>query len=135
MRCRVRTDAARFRWCDDSLMPRTLLIVDDHAGFRTAVRRLLEADGFTVVGEAEGAESALPAVAVLLPDVVLLDVALPDGDGFAVCADIMRTYDVTVVLMSSRTITGLRDRLRVSRACGFIAKGDLSGSAVRALTG
>ena len=65
----------------------TLLIVDDHAGFRASARRLLEAEGFAVVGEVDGARSALPAVARLSPDVVLVDIALPDGDGFDVCAD------------------------------------------------
>ncbi len=112
-----------------------LLIVDDHAGFRASARRLLEAEGFTVVGEADGARSALPAVAALSPDVVLVDIALPDGDGFDVCADVMREHNATVVLTSSRTITGQRDRLLRSRACGFIPKCDLSGSAIRALTG
>ena len=88
-----------------------LLIVDDHAGFRASARRLLEAEGFTVVGEADGARSALPAVAALSPDVVLVDIALPDGDGFDVCAEIVREHNAAVVLTSSRTITGLQDRL------------------------
>ena len=113
----------------------TLLIVDDHAGFRASARRLLEAEGFAVVGEADGALAALPAVARLSPDVVLVDIALPDGDGFDVCAAIVSEHSSTVVLTSSRTITGLQDRLRRSRALGFIPKSDLSGSAIRALTG
>jgi len=112
-----------------------LLIVDDHAGFGASARRLLEAEGFTVVGEADGARSALPAVAMLSPDVVLVDIALPDGDGFDVCAEIVRDHNAAAVLTSSRTITGLQDRLLVSRACGFIPKSDLSGSAIRSLTG
>ena len=113
----------------------TLLIVDDHAGFRASARRLLEAEGFAGVGEADDARSALPAVLALLPDVVLVDIALPDGDGFEVCASISRVNDATVVLTSSRTIAGLRDRLGRSRARGFIPKSDLSGSAIRALMG
>jgi two-component system response regulator FimZ (fimbrial Z protein) len=95
----------------------------------------LEAEGFMVVGEADGARSALPAVVALSPDVVLVDIALPDGDGFDVCADIVRAHSAAVVLTSSRTITGLQDRLLLSRARGFIPKSDLSGSAIRALTG
>ena len=86
----------------------TLLIVDDHAGFRASARRLLEAEGFAVVGEADGALAALPAVARLSPDVVLVDIALPDGDGFDVCADIVREHSAAVVLTSSRTIPGCR---------------------------
>jgi two-component system response regulator FimZ (fimbrial Z protein) len=113
----------------------TLLIVDDHAGFRASARRLLEAEGFAVVGEVDGALAALPAVARLLPDVVLVDIALPDGDGFDVCADLVLAHNATVVLTSSRTIAGLQDRLHSSRALGFIPKSDLSGSAIRALTG
>ena len=129
------TDACRARRCDDPAMRPTLLIVDDHAGFRASARRLLEAEGFAVVGEVDGARSALPAVARLSPDVVLVDIALPDGDGFDVCADLVREHNSIVVLTSSRTIAGLQDRLRGSRALGFIAKSDLSGSAIRALTG
>lgn len=72
---------------------------------------------------------------MLAPDVVLVDIALPDGDGFDVCADIVREYSASVVLTSSRAIAGLRDRLLLSRALGFIPKADLSGSAVRALIG
>lgn len=58
-----------------------MLIVDDHPGFRASARRLLEAEGFEVVGEADGAHSAVAEAARLLPDVVLVDIALPDGDG------------------------------------------------------
>src|SRR6478752_9292410 len=132
---RVCTDAGRSGRCDDPGMRPRLLIVDDHAGFRVSARRLLEAEGFTVVGEADRARSALPAVAMLQPDVVLVDIALPDGDGFDVCADIVKEHTATVVLTSSRAIAGLQDRMRRSRAHGFIPKSDLSGQALRALIG
>jgi len=65
-------------------MPKTVLIVDDHAGFRGFARRLLEAGGYTVVGEAPDAASAIAAVQALQPELVLLDVLLPDTDGIAV---------------------------------------------------
>ena len=132
---RACTDAGEPKGCDDPGMRPTLLIVDDHAGFRASARRLLEAEGFTVVGEAAGARSAPPAVILLSPDVVLVDISLPDGDGFDVCADLVRNHDAVVVLTSSRPIAGLQDRLRHSRARGFIPKSDLSGSAIRKLTG
>ena len=61
-----------------------ILIVDDHPSFRRCARALLEADGFAVIGEAEDGEGALSAIGSLRPDVVLLDVQLPDMDGFAV---------------------------------------------------
>ena len=63
----------------------TVLIVDDHAGFRTFVRALLEEEGFDVVGEATDGAGALALARALAPEDVLLDVALPDMDGFAVC--------------------------------------------------
>ena len=67
-------------------MATTVLIVDDHPGFRASARMLLEAEGFDVVGEAGDGRSGLDAAAELQPDVVLLDIQLPDMDGFAVAA-------------------------------------------------
>ena len=69
--------------CHDELMT-TVLIVDDHPAFRKSARHLLEAEGFAVVGEAEDGRSALEQIAKLAPDLVLLDIQLPDIDGFAV---------------------------------------------------
>jgi len=65
-----------------------VLIVDDHAGFRRLARRLLEASGLTVVGDASDGASAVAAARALDPDLVLLDVVLPDSDGFAVAEQI-----------------------------------------------
>ena len=73
---------------DDRDMGRTLLIVDDHAGFRTFARALLESEGYDVVGEAADGASAVAAARRLRPAIVLLDIALPDIDGFAVCEQI-----------------------------------------------
>lgn len=112
------------------------MIVDDHAGFRASVRALFEAEGFNVVGEAEDGESALAAARELNPDVVLLDVALPDLDGFTVCERLTHG-DVwpAVVMTSSRDIASYRRALGRSRARGFIAKGELSGWALAELVG
>ena len=120
---------------DDPYVP-TVLIVDDHAGFRGFARRLLEAGGFTVVGEAEDGASALAAVDELRPEVVLLDVMLPDRDGFSV-AEQLSAADAgrAVVLISSRDAADLAGRLERSRVSGFIHKDDLSGAALAALTG
>jgi CheY-like chemotaxis protein len=61
-----------------------IVIVDDHPAFRAWARAVLAADGFRVAGEAADAASAVAEVRAVRPDVVLLDVQLPDGDGFEV---------------------------------------------------
>jgi DNA-binding NarL/FixJ family response regulator len=114
----------------------TVLIVDDHAGFRSFARALLEAEGFDVVGEAADGVSALELTRALAPEVVLLDVALPDMDGFAVCEALVEDGPgPAVVLTSSRDVSAYRRRLEQSRARGFIAKSELSGPALAALAG
>jgi two-component system nitrate/nitrite response regulator NarL len=112
---------------------RTVLIVDDHPAFRSAARALLEAGGFDVVGEAADGASALTAVAELHPEIVLLDIQLPDIDGFAV-AEQLAEGDISpaIVLTSSRDATSFRRRLAANRAWSFIPKSDLSGEAVAA---
>jgi DNA-binding NarL/FixJ family response regulator len=112
----------------------TVLIVDDHAGFRSFARALLEAEGFDVVGEAADGASALAAARALAPELVLLDVALPDMDGFAVCDALLEDgAGPAVVLTSSRDVSSYRRRLKRSRARGFIPKSELSGPALSAL--
>jgi DNA-binding NarL/FixJ family response regulator len=102
----------------------TVLIVDDHAGFRRLGRRMLEAGGLTVVGEADDSASAIAAARELDPGLVLLDVMLPDGDGFAVAERIAQTATrARVVLTSSRELDDLRTR---TPARGFMPKGELS---------
>ena len=114
----------------------TVLIVDDHARFRASARALLEAEGFDVVGEAGDGEAALEAVAELRPDIVLLDIQLPDIDGFVVADRIASTIaPPAVVLVSSRDAAAYGDRLRPAAVCGFIPKSALSGAAVAALVG
>lgn len=111
----------------------TVLIVDDHAGFRRMARRMLEGEGFDVVGEAADGAGAVAAVALLRPDVVLLDVQLPDVDGFAVARIVSNSAGSVVVLISSRAAADYRARLDGASACGFIAKSDLSGAALATL--
>ena len=111
-----------------------MLIVDDHAGFRSLARALLEAEGFEVVGEAENDASALAVMGRLRPNIVLLDIQLPDIDGFEVAARLARAADPpAVVLVSTRDISSYRRRLAASPVRGFIPKSDLSGSALTAL--
>src|SRR4051812_11577948 len=66
------------------LVTKTVLIVDDHPSFRASARRMLEADGYYVVGELDNGDGVVAAVEQLNPEVVLLDVHLPDIDGFEV---------------------------------------------------
>jgi DNA-binding NarL/FixJ family response regulator len=115
-------------------VPCTVLIVDDHDGFRSFAKALLEAEGFEVVGEAGDAASALDAAERLRPGVVVLDIQLPDVDGFEVAARLAAaSHPPQVVLVSTRDISSYRRRLAGSPVRGFISKSELSGSALSAL--
>ncbi len=109
------------------------LVVDDHAGFRTSARFLLEMEGFEVVGEAVDGASAVSAAERLQPDLVLLDVQLPDMRGFEVARTILGERPVRIVLVSSRDASDYGDSIAESGAIGFISKGELSGDRLRAL--
>jgi DNA-binding NarL/FixJ family response regulator len=116
----------------------TVLVVDDHAGFRATARRLLERDGWTVVGEAADGSTALAAAASLAPDLVLVDIGLPDIDGFAVAERLAAgrargTPAPAVVLISSRDRTTYGSRVDASPALGFVAKDELDGARLFAL--
>jgi len=110
------------------------LIVDDFAPFRESARSLLESEGFEVVGEAGDGGGALRAVEELRPEIVLLDVQLPDFDGFEV-ARRLRELDPRpeVILISSRedyrTLVGPED------ARAFLRKDELSGETLAAALG
>lgn len=117
-------------------MPTTVLIVDDHPGFRASARRMLEASGYAVVGEAADGGAAIAAVGELGPDLVLLDVQLPDLDGFEV-AKRLRALGARpeIVLTSSRDRCDFGTAVEESPARGFIAKAELSGRALAELVG
>jgi DNA-binding NarL/FixJ family response regulator len=115
-------------------MAPTVLIVDDHPSFRTSARRVLEDAGYEVVGEAPDGASALAAVRTLRPAVVLLDVQLPDGDGFDVALQLTAGGDSPAVVMtSSRDRWDFAGMVTRSGARGFLPKGELSGPALEAL--
>jgi DNA-binding NarL/FixJ family response regulator len=117
-------------------MQTTVLIVDDHAGFRSMARRTLEADGCEVVGEAPDGESGIAAAAALKPELVLLDVQLPDLDGFAVARRITATEGApAVVLTSTRDFDDIEPMIAGSGARGFVAKERLTGRRLRELLG
>jgi DNA-binding NarL/FixJ family response regulator len=114
----------------------TILIVDDDARFRAQARDVLEADGFLVIGEAVDGASGIAAAQALQPDYVLLDIGLPDVEGF----EVARTLAVDgppplVVLTSSRDARAYGRRLTNRHSLGFIPKERISGPAIRALVG
>ena len=111
----------------------TVLIVDDHPSFRASARAILEADGFEIAGEAEDGESAIAAADRLHPDIVLLDVQLPDMSGFDVCHECGDLDTTSVVLVSSRDATDLGSLIEKSGARGFVPKAELSGAAITTL--
>ena len=117
-------------------MVRSVLVIDDHAGFRSGARMVLERGAFEVVGEAADAASGLLAATLLRPDVVLLDVVLPDSDGFAVLDRLLADpTPPAVVLVSTRDASDYGDRVARSGAKGFIQKASLSAAAMDALLG
>ena len=115
-------------------MPVTVLIVDDHPSFRATARLLLESEGFDVIGEAADGTSGLLAARELTPDLVLLDVQLPDVDGFQVAAELTGGGGgPAVVLTSSRDEADFGPLVAASGARGFVPKAELSGAALLAL--
>jgi DNA-binding NarL/FixJ family response regulator len=112
----------------------SVLIVDDHASFRATARQLLEAEGYQVIGEATDGASALEAVARLRPEVVLLDVQLPDMDGFEISLRLCANgWTPQIVMTSSRDVSEFGDLVGGCGSRGFIPKGELSGGRLAAL--
>lgn len=107
----------------------TVVIVDDHAGFRAQAAALLEGAGYRVVGSCADGRSALSLLSKVRPDVVLLDVQLPDIDGFGVIEQ-LGDDPPAVVLISSREAEDYGARVGRSGATGFISKGDLSAASL-----
>jgi DNA-binding NarL/FixJ family response regulator len=115
-------------------MGTTVLIVDDHATFRASARLLLEAEGFDVIGEAEDGGSAIAKTEQLGPDLVLLDVQLPDINGFEVARRVTHSpRPPVVVLISSRDGGEFGELVEASGARGFVPKAELSGEILRSL--
>lgn len=112
----------------------SVLIVDDHAGFRLSARRILEAEGYAVVGEAGTGAGGVEQARRLAPEIVLLDVYLPDGSGFDFAETIGGTPGTpAVILVSSHDVEDFGASLPATSARGFVPKDELCGSAIAAL--
>jgi DNA-binding NarL/FixJ family response regulator len=112
----------------------SVLIVDDHPSFRASARRLLEAEGFDVIGEADDGHAAIAAAQQLQPDLVLLDVQLPDLNGFDVAARLAELdLPCAVVLTSSRNAAEYGPLVTETAVRGFVPKSELSGAVLTAL--
>ena len=119
---------------DDLPVRPTVLIVDDQRVFRRTARALLESDGYEVIGEAADGRAGLCAQRTLRPDVVLLDVRLPDTDGFSVAERMTALGDGPAVIVTSSSDDPLYPARAVrSGARGFVAKHDVSGAAIERL--
>lgn len=113
---------------------RKVVIVDDHSGFRKQARQLLEGMGYLVVGEAVTGEEALNQSRRLRPDLVLLDIQLPDIDGITVAKSLTSEAEApTVVLISTRDRADYGSRVNGCGAAGFIAKSDLTADVLAAM--
>ncbi|MGW6283218.1 response regulator [Kribbella sp. NPDC055071] len=113
-----------------------IFIVDDYVLFRSSARRMLESHGFEVIGESGDGGSAISAVQALRPDVVLVDVQLPDMDGFEVARRLAEEPDAPAVILTSiRDASAYRSRLPGTPARGFISKAELSESRISELLG
>ena len=115
---------------------RTVLIVDDHAGFRAMARRMLTAEGWTVVGEAQDGAAAVVEARRLCPSLVLLDLNLPDASGLDVAEELTAHDDAPAVVLTSSHEDAELSALALARSArGFIPKRRLSGDALSAVVG
>jgi DNA-binding NarL/FixJ family response regulator len=119
---------------EDAAVSLKVLIVDDHQAFRSFARELLESEGFEIIGEAADGATAFESAAALRPDLILLDVQLPDISGFEVIERLQTAgVRIPVVLTSSRDASSYGDQIALSAAIGFVPKAELSGQALMVL--
>lgn len=115
-------------------MSRSVLVVDDDASFRDLAARVLTGWGHVVIGEARSVQEALARAAELRPGTALVDIGLPDGDGFSLTQQLRAMpWPPRVVLISSDSDPANAPAARRAGACGFFPKGELSDRALRRL--
>ena len=129
-----RTAKTAFERDNSAQVGETVLIVDDHSGFRAHARRLLESEGYLVIGEAADSASALEAARELAPQLVLVDVHLPDANGFDLSTRLGQLDDPPIVVLTSTRAGGeLEQGASDCGACGFVSKAALSREAIEEL--
>lgn len=110
----------------------SVLIVDDAQCFRRVARELLERRGYTVVGEADCAATALALAECLAPDAVLMDVRLPDANGFDLSAALTGcARPPAVLLVTAEPDLGSYALIEQSGARGLVAKEALAATDLR----
>lgn len=115
-------------------MSRSVLVVDDDAIFRRLIGGILSGWGHTVVGEAAGVQEALTRALELRPHVALVDIGLPDGDGFSLTRRLTAMpWPLRVILISTDADAASVPATRRAGASGFLPKDTLSGPALRRL--
>jgi DNA-binding NarL/FixJ family response regulator len=115
-------------------MPRSVLVVDDDAGFRALATRVLTSWGHAVIGQAGSVAEALAQAARLRPEVVLVDIGLPDGDGFSLTEQLVAMpWAVRVVLISAQGDRATAQAAQRAGADSFLPKDELSSARLRRL--
>jgi DNA-binding NarL/FixJ family response regulator len=119
-----------------ALMAYSVLLIDDDPAFRRLARRTLSGTGLTVVGEAATAAAGSSAARSLKPEIMLVDVGLPDIDGISLATELSALpWAPRVVLTSVDPDAASAEDVRRSGARGFVPKQDLPGAGLKLLMG
>jgi DNA-binding NarL/FixJ family response regulator len=114
------------------------LLVDDNGAFIETARLLLAREGVVVAGTASSIADALRQASALRPDVVLIDIALGDENGFELARRLAGSgtgAGPAVIMISTRGGADFADMVADCRAAGFLAKDELSAAAIQRILG
>ena len=117
-------------------MTRSILVVDDDAAVRRLIVRILRSAGHVVVGEAGSVADALDRAEALRPDIALVDIGLPDGDGFSLTRQLRaKPWPMRIVIFSSDADRTNADAAERAGAVGFLPKDELASPGLERLIG